>query len=85
MPINDKLYIPKLVNSANRPRPKNISECKQYINDLGDEYSFLEENIKKIKDIEFKFCFYDSSNKKPEIEILKPHTNFTQILTSLLS
>lgn len=80
-PFNHTLYIPKL---KDRPTPKNIAECKRYINDIGEEYTFLEGEIEKLRAMEIKVGFYNSSHMQSENNNLTLYDNFIQILNLLL-
>lgn len=82
-PNIDDLYLPSLLSSTFRPKPKNNDEVKEEIKKLDKEFIFLDEQIIKLDNITCLFSFTNHSNAIPSINELKTYFSFYQILKEL--
>ena len=78
------IYIPSLSKTAQRPKPKTLDEAIDFINPLEEESIFIFDKTNELRNMDFVYCYYLSSNKNPEINNMKTYKSFLEIIDKLL-
>jgi hypothetical protein len=84
IPLVNDIYIPKLSNTLNRPRPQNDHEIKKCIKDLQEEYLFLDKQNEELKKAIFEFRYHSAERNSPNLAELESNSDFLSILKKLL-